>query len=64
MEQFKTGDVVELKSGGPKMTIHDLKGSMATCVWFVGKDKKQDVFDVDMLKKPMRSSSTRRGPKR
>ena len=57
MEQFQQGDVVELKSGGPKMTIHGVKGSKATCVWFVGKDKKQDVFEVGTLKKEVKLTS-------
>ena len=39
-EQFNNGDVVVLKSGGPKMTIKVLyptkeKGIYATCLWFV-----------------------------
>jgi uncharacterized protein YodC (DUF2158 family) len=51
------GDVVELKSGGPSMTIQDL-GSWeargiedgALCVWFEGKTKHEDVFDLSALK--------------
>ncbi|KOX63847.1 hypothetical protein AA303_17255 [Pseudomonas psychrophila] len=59
MSGFQKGDVVQLKSGGPKMTIQDLGDygptgpeDGASCVWFE-KDKRQDcVFDVDVLKKP------------
>lgn len=31
---FETGDVVELKSGGPRMTIAAMKHDRAFCVWF------------------------------
>ena len=60
MSDFKKGDVVELKSGGPKMTIQDLGDfgptgpeEGALCVWF-DKDKQQEkVFDVAVLQKPI-----------
>lgn len=60
MTELKKGDVVELKSGGPKMTIQDIGDYTPTgpeegafCVWFE-KDKRQDgVFDVLMLRKPI-----------
>jgi uncharacterized protein YodC (DUF2158 family) len=47
---FKVGDVVILKSGGPKMTIHavgtDVHGKpMVRCTWFPNFDAvKQDFF--------------------
>lgn len=55
-EQFKPGDVVRLKSGGPKMTVVKF-GSyrMGTldgylCQWFDTKgDLKSDVFTEEML---------------
>ncbi|WP_130905312.1 DUF2158 domain-containing protein [Pseudomonas sp. Sample_22] len=57
MSDFTKGDVVELKSGGPAMTIQDLGNwetrgieDGAMCVWFDGKTKHQDVFDVASLK--------------
>lgn len=59
MAEFQKGDVVELKSGGPKMTIQDLgdygpmgPGDGALCVWFEKSELKESVFDVAMLKKP------------
>lgn len=45
------GRVVQLKSGGPKMTVEQMEGgSQALCVWF---DEKNDLhrkwFDADAL---------------
>ncbi|ODT31761.1 MAG: hypothetical protein ABS35_03970 [Kaistia sp. SCN 65-12] len=35
-ESFKTGDVVQLKSGGPRMTVGDAEASSGSilCHWF------------------------------
>lgn len=54
---MKIGDVVQLKSGGPRMTVHTLDNDMddseaeVTCMWF---DEKQEqhvrVFKVLTLK--------------
>jgi len=55
-EQFKAGDVVQLKSGGPKMTIREIEewdgGPRAWCKWFQGSDSKEDVFPLPTLKFP------------
>jgi len=32
--EFQDGDVVELKSGGPRMTIAAVKQERAICMWF------------------------------
>jgi uncharacterized protein YodC (DUF2158 family) len=35
--QFKAGDVVRLKTGGPLMTIREVDGydpAMVTCIWY------------------------------
>jgi uncharacterized protein YodC (DUF2158 family) len=60
MNQFQKGDVVELKSGGPKMVVSDTgdystfgagpKDGVAT-VWFDGNKKNTDVFDAAVLTK-------------
>lgn len=55
MAEFKKGDTVQLKSGGPIMTIQDLGEydyiqDGAYCVWFTRGEKSADVFDVAMLK--------------
>lgn len=64
MAEFSKGDVVQLKSGGPLMTVSDVGNysGMGTgpedgvkCVWFdtvKGVQKNQDhVFDAAVLKK-------------
>jgi uncharacterized protein YodC (DUF2158 family) len=48
-EQFKVGDVVKLKSGGPKMTVtqigEDMSGTMTIwCVWFDGTARIEGTF--------------------
>lgn len=52
-QKFKTGDIVELKSGSPKMTIEDVQESneYVDCVWFDGNVLKRDTFVVGVLKK-------------
>ncbi|MBL0026475.1 MAG: DUF2158 domain-containing protein [Saprospiraceae bacterium] len=57
---FKIGDVVELKSGGPKITVEDVKqqydngkpldGFDCKCVWFVDTELKTEWFDEQSLK--------------
>jgi uncharacterized protein YodC (DUF2158 family) len=56
---MNVGDIVQLKSGGPKMTIEDIGNysfdpngpkNQAKCVWFDGNANKDSVFVLDMLK--------------
>ena len=63
MPEFKEGDVVQLKSGGPTMTIIVLDNSSgeATCSWLEGRKPTEDIFDVVALalstkQKPPRES--------
>ena len=51
MPEFKEGDVVQLKSGGPTMTIIALDNSSgeATCSWLEGRKSTEDIFDVIAL---------------
>ena len=47
MADFKTGDVVKLKSGGPPMTVSGLpagNSSVLPCSWFDGADVKHSTF--------------------
>ncbi len=52
MSNFNVGDVVQLKSGGPLMTVHYIGDYSPTgpnpgllCVWFDNANKVEDVFD-------------------
>jgi uncharacterized protein YodC (DUF2158 family) len=53
--EFKGGDVVMLKSGGPKMTVTE-QGTdgfgkpTVRCVWFVGTKREDGAFPPDVLK--------------
>jgi uncharacterized protein YodC (DUF2158 family) len=55
-EQIKPGDVVQLRSGGPRMTVsHRAVTAMSTsptdwvCVWFAGTERKSDNFNFATL---------------
>ncbi|HEY6350346.1 MAG TPA: DUF2158 domain-containing protein [Candidatus Angelobacter sp.] len=49
MTQWKVGDIVKLKSGGPAMTVSELADSQVWCMWFEGTEQKQAIFPVDAL---------------
>ncbi len=51
MPGLKVGDVVQLKSGGPKMTIASTKSNAAgvLCTWFDGNEVKSSRFPADAL---------------
>ncbi len=54
MKTFEIGDVVELHSGGPAMTVTVAKGSSSKNVlttWFEGGNVKKDSFPPEALKK-------------
>ena len=40
-EQFKPGDTVNLRSGGPRMTIAMVDGKSAFCEWFTDEQQPQ-----------------------
>ena len=53
--QFKAGDVVELKSGGPKMTVNKTGQTfggafVVWCDWFDGKKMESKTFPSESLK--------------
>jgi uncharacterized protein YodC (DUF2158 family) len=50
MTNFKDGDMVELKSGGPKMTIMEIddQGGL-TCQWFSGSELTNAYFDKNSV---------------
>lgn len=55
-QKFPPGDIVQLKSGGPAMTISSIKLSYAgaafegyNCEWFKGASKEQAMFKEETL---------------
>ncbi len=54
VEKFEVGDVVQLKSGGPNMTINairrDNENSIARCVWIINDIPYFSEFDLRCLK--------------
>lgn len=54
-DELKTGDVVRLKSGGPRMTVSAIDRSedgtprYVTCVWFSGDGFETSNFCYDTL---------------
>jgi uncharacterized protein YodC (DUF2158 family) len=53
--EFKIGDQVQLKSGGPTMTITKESGygpleNKVTCTWYVGDKFNEKQFDPATLK--------------
>jgi uncharacterized protein YodC (DUF2158 family) len=59
MAEFKVGDVVQLISGGPEMTVSDVKAQNVSpnnigrvaCQWFAGKKLESGYFPTDSLVK-------------
>ncbi len=54
MESIEEGDVVKLKSGGPKMTVqgsHQYDKDSAVCAWFDGTEQKSETFRKGSLVK-------------
>ncbi|EML9023519.1 TPA: YodC family protein [Klebsiella pneumoniae] len=53
-DDFKTGDIVKLKSGGPDMTIKlfaATQGNSFLCQWFAGKKLEQGYFKPESLER-------------
>jgi len=55
MDEFKPGDVVQLESGGPRMTVSALYRNAdgvrsAFCTWFEGDKAQQKSFPITLLK--------------
>lgn len=49
--KFNIGDVVKLKSGGPKMTVSSIEDKACKCVWFDQSSKIEDSFSEELLEK-------------
>lgn len=52
-EQFKPGDVVQLKSGGPQMTISFYQNDLGSyvCQWFVKTKLEEGIFSPEAIRK-------------
>ena len=50
-EAISEGDVVQLKSGGPNMTISEVTEQYAVCTWFAKVEVKESTFKLSMLEK-------------
>lgn len=50
-EKINAGDVVQLKSGGPLMTVDEVRGESARLIWFDDHDMKNGTVPLIGLKK-------------
>ena len=49
MAKFKEGEIVKLKSGGPKMTVQDFFDDSCRCQWFTGSELGEGIFIQESL---------------
>lgn len=42
--KFKVGDIVQLISGSPLLTVVYVRGDQVKCKWFSAKSKEEDTF--------------------
>jgi uncharacterized protein YodC (DUF2158 family) len=47
--QFKAGEKVRLKSGGPDMAVESVGTKEVMCVWFEGTKLQRDTFVPETL---------------
>jgi uncharacterized protein YodC (DUF2158 family) len=60
MAQFKVGDVVRLKSGGPPMTVA-IPGEDIYCHWFLGSQQQHGSFPPEALELVEENEAKSRG---
>lgn len=49
MATFNKGDIVQLKSGGPKMTVSDIDPHGISVKWFAGSKMEHARVDAEAL---------------
>lgn len=47
--RLAVGEVVQLKSGGPRMTVESIIGDEVTCVWFAEMKQTHGTFPAATL---------------
>jgi len=62
-QEFSVGDVVQMRSGGPFMTVREAKPESVACAWFDAQNMEHEAeFKPEMLMKPVpQPASSRRG---
>jgi uncharacterized protein YodC (DUF2158 family) len=58
MEAFKVGDEVQLKTGGPPMTVENVNSGNVSCIWFHGGEAKCQTFPAATLVRYTRPTYT------
>jgi uncharacterized protein YodC (DUF2158 family) len=56
---FTVGQIVQLKSGGPKMTVQAVSADSVTCSWFDKASLRDGTFKADMLQEPRELTITK-----
>jgi len=60
MEELEVGDIVQLKSGGPKMTVDEVERGgdpdRILCRWFAGSKHEHGAFKKQTLTKILENS--------
>jgi uncharacterized protein YodC (DUF2158 family) len=60
MEELEIGHVVQLRSGGPKMTVHSLDSDDdVLCQWFEGREMHEENFLKEVVKKVVEDGGSR-----
>ena len=60
MEGFDIGQVVQLRSGGPKMTVHSLvSDGDVVCQWFESNEVHQENFPKNVLQNVVEGGARR-----